>query len=177
MQQLQDAMTNLTGIDNSLTGRFSRFRSREKITIITFNHEVQAITTFEIGDPSTQSADMAAVRDYVNNLQAGGETAIYTALTEAYTLAADAFATDPDRYYSVVLMSDGRNTAGVHQAQFNQFYQSLREGPQQIRTFSILFGNAEEDDMQAIATTTRGRMFDGRSTTLSTIFKEIRGYQ
>ena len=39
---LKAALNGLTGLDTSLTGRFSRFRGREEITIISFNDQVAA---------------------------------------------------------------------------------------------------------------------------------------
>jgi Ca-activated chloride channel family protein len=43
--------------------------------------------------------------------------------------------------------------------------------------FPVLFGDASVDEMKRIAELTGGRLFDGRAASLSTVFKEIRGYQ
>jgi Ca-activated chloride channel family protein len=40
-----------------------------------------------------------------------------------------------------------------------------------------LFGEANSDDMNAVANITGGRAFDGRKAALAQVFKEIRGYQ
>ncbi|MBK8899710.1 MAG: VWA domain-containing protein [Anaerolineaceae bacterium] len=50
INDLQAAMNNLTGLDESLTGRFARFRSREIITLVTFSDHVEDIRIFEIND-------------------------------------------------------------------------------------------------------------------------------
>ena len=57
MQSLQTALKNLTGQDPTLSGRFSRFRSRETLTFIPFDNQVYPAKTFTIADPENQSAE------------------------------------------------------------------------------------------------------------------------
>ncbi len=175
ISELKTALTNLTGIDTSLTGQFARFRNRERVTMITFNHEVQDVRNFEI-DINDQTT-MEQVRAYAARLEAEGGTAIFSSLVQAYDLAFQAKQQDPERYYSIVLMSDGQNTEGIPRDQFLSYYRSLPEDAQQIKTFTILFGQAEESDMEAIAEATGGRVFNAKSEPLNVIFKQIRGYQ
>ena len=177
IKDLRAAMNNLTGLDDSLTGRFARFRSREIITLVTFSDRVEQVEMFQIDDVSSQGATMAEVRGFVDGLRAGGGTAIYTALSEAYEMANEALQQDPDRLYSIVLMSDGENTDGMSAGQFERFYEGLSEDGQSIRTFTVLFGEADENAMRELAELTGGRMFDGTEESLSFIFKQIRGYQ
>ncbi len=174
---LKEALVNLTGVDQSLTGQFSRFRNRERITMIPFSSGVLDVQNFVIDATETQSTDMTAIRDYVERLQANGGTAIFSSLEEAYTQAGQALQQDPNRYYSIVLMSDGENTEGDELRDFRRFYDALPTDVKAVRTFTILFGNASVDDMEAIAEETGGRVFDAQSTSLSAIFKQIRGYQ
>lgn len=174
---LRNALISLTGLDQSLTGKFTRFRQRERITMIPFSSEVNDVRDFQIDDPDSQSANMEEIRTYVSMLEADGGTAIFTALREAYQRAAQEQQEDPDRYYSVVLMSDGENTEGISWQEFLDSYNALPENARNIRTFTILFGNADRASMEAIAEATGGRMFDARTTPLSVIFKDIRGYQ
>lgn len=177
IRDLKTAMNNLTGLDTSLTGQFSRFRARERITIITFNDHVVTVQEFVIDDTNRDGEDMAQVRSFVTRLNASGGTAVYSALAEAYRLVSEAQQQDPDRYYTIVLMSDGENTDGMGFRQFERNYEGLAPAAQDVRTFTVLFGNADEDAMQEIANVTGGRMFDGTSDSLSFIFKQIRGYQ
>jgi Ca-activated chloride channel family protein len=177
LQDLQTAMNNLTGLDNSLTGRFSRFRAREKITVLTFNHAVQSTGDFTIDDTAAVGPDMQRIRRFIDGLAPGGDTAIYGTLMEAYRQVAEAQRLDPNRYYSIVLMSDGQNTAGPSLNQFKAAYSRLPEAVQGVRTFTVLFGDADRDAMQDIAEQTGGRLFDGTRESLEFIFKQIRGYQ
>jgi Ca-activated chloride channel family protein len=174
LDSLIDAMNRLTGMDTSLTGQFARFRDRERVTIITFSGEIQDQKDFEVDLKRPET--IQAIQDFVSSLQADGNTAIFSTLKEAYVLAIQARQQDPTRYYSIVLMSDGENTAGESLRDFTNFYKSSPEAVN-IKTFVILFGEAKVNDMQTIADLTGGRLFDARSTPLQDIFKEIRGYQ
>jgi Ca-activated chloride channel family protein len=174
---LKTALNGLTGLDTSLTGRFSRFRGREEVTVISFNDQVQPARDFRIDDTDPQGPDMQQIRAFVDGLTAGGHTAIYSALTEAYQLAAAAQAVEPERYYSVVLMSDGASNSGISAEQFRKFYTGLPSSARGIRTFTVVFGQADRTTMEGIAATTGGRSFDGTKDPLDFIFKQIRGYQ
>lgn len=177
IQDLQTALNNLTGADQSLTGRFTRFHDRERVTLIPFSSRVEDIRHFEIDDSNSESATMEEIRAYVERLQAAGGTAIYSSLQEAYRLAEEAYQNDAERYYSIVLMTDGENNEGISERQFLEFYQSLPAEIQAIKTFPVLFGEADSRAMQRLAEATGGRVFDARSASLSVIFKQIRGYQ
>jgi Ca-activated chloride channel family protein len=174
---LKKALTNLTGLDTSVTGQFARFRAREQITIITFSSTVQDTRTFTINDPDPHGPDMTALRDYVNGLRAGGGTAIYDAVEEAYVQAGAAKAQDPNRFYSIVLMTDGENNSGRDLNTLLRDYQQFSASTRAIKTFTVLFGEASPQDLQRIAGVSGGTVFDSRTAPLSQVFKEIRGYQ
>ncbi len=173
---LQGALANLTGLDTSITGQFSRFRSREKVTMMTFSNNIDKPKSFTINETDVQGTSMREIRSYVDSLRAGGGTAIFSALREAYRQAQQAHSSDPNRFYSIVLMSDGKNNNGISRDQFLHFYDSLTAEAKQIKTFPIVFGEADVHDMNVLAERTGGRVFDGRES-LSHIFKKIRGYQ
>lgn len=176
IEQLRQAMNNLTGLDPTLTGRFARFRSREKVTLITFSSGVQEVREFDIMDPAQDAPVMVEIRRFVDDLKTTGGTAIYTALQHAYQMAAEARRQDPERFYSVVLMSDGANNQGLAPAGFENYYQGLPPEVRAIKTFPVVFGDADDVEMQGLARLTGGRVFDGRSA-LGAAFKTIRGYQ
>jgi Ca-activated chloride channel family protein len=174
---LKKALTNLTGLDTSVSGQFARFRAREAITIVTFSSAVQDTRNFNITDPNPNGPDMSALRDYINSLKAGGNTAIYDALEEAYVVAGAAKTQDPNRFYSIVLMTDGENNNGRDSNQFLRDYHSFSSSTRAIKTFTVLFGEASPQALKDIAGTTGGTVFDSRTVSLSQVFKEIRGYQ
>jgi Ca-activated chloride channel family protein len=116
------------------------------------------------------------VKTYADNLQPGGATAIYCALEEALADANRSRQSEGARYYSIVLMTDGENNRCDDAATFEQKYVALPPG-QRIKIFPILFGEGDSDALEHLAVITGGRMFDGRHEALSSVFKEIRGYQ
>ncbi|MFM7583946.1 MAG: vWA domain-containing protein, partial [Caldilinea sp.] len=174
LRDLRTALLGLTGLDTSLTGQFARFRSREIITMVPFSADVKEVTNFVVDDPNS---DMSAIRQSIEALTADGGTAIYTALRKAYETVDAAYPTDPQRYYSIVLMSDGENNEGASYQEFTQWHRSLPPELQNVPVFTILFGDANQGEMSGIAELTGGRLFDAQKEPLNTIFKEIRGYQ
>jgi len=124
-------------------------------------------------EPRSLEAARKQVLAYADGLRAKGGTGIYAALLEAQALAADEQKRDPERYVSVVLLTDGENTAGPDLAAF----QSQQGSGTPVRIFPILFGEASNTEMATLAQLSGGRVFDGRRAALSLVFKDIRGYQ
>jgi Ca-activated chloride channel family protein len=177
LDALKTAMKALTGTDTSLTGKFSRFRAREQVTLITFSADVIDQRDFTIDDTAPNGPDMSAIRSYVDGLQTYNGTAIYSALERAYKVVGERQASAPDRLYSVVLMTDGENNTGIEAGTFTGDYAALPAAVRGVHVFPILFGEASVDAMQSIANLTGGRLFDAKNSTLEDIFKQIRGYQ
>jgi Ca-activated chloride channel family protein len=176
--QLRNALEVLTGAEgNSITARFVRFQSRERVVLLSFSSEPQAPIEFSFEDPRTQAYTYASVRNYATHLEADGGTAIYSSLLRAYELARIEHERDPDRFISVVLLTDGENTQGLSYEDFQRrLAESSRRGDV-VRTFPILFGEASASELAEVAKLTGGRSFEGRQTNLAAVFKEIRGYQ
>jgi Ca-activated chloride channel homolog len=177
IESLRRALVNLAGADTSLTGRFASFHNRESITMVLFSDRVYDQRSFQLSAAGDNSGVLRQVRGYVNGLRAGGGTAIYDALEAAYKVSGNARASQPDDYYSIVLMTDGQNNAGRNGNTFLSDYRSWPGSWRTIPTFAVLFGEGSPQALQQIASTTGGTVFDGRNADLSLIFKEIRGYQ
>jgi Ca-activated chloride channel family protein len=177
LDALKQSLRALTGTDTSLTGTFSRFRAREQVTMITFSRAVLDTRTFTIDDTNPTGPDMTAIRNYVDGLTTYSSTAIYDGLEAAYRAVAQQQAADPNRLYSVVLMTDGENNAGLSADQFASDYQALPASVRTVSTFPILFGEASVQAMQSIAELTGGKLFDAKNSSLETVFKQIRGYE
>ncbi|GIG56263.1 VWA domain-containing protein [Longispora fulva] len=170
---LKAALLGLTGADTSLSGRFSGFHQREQVTLLPFSSAPMAPRTFTV-PPDTPGPVLDQIKGTVNGFTANGSTAIYDALREAYKLAAEA---DPGRVTTIVLLTDGEVTAGASLKDFTGRYQNLPPGTKAVPVFPVLFGESAVDEMKQLAALTGGRTFDGRTGTLSAVFKEIRGYQ
>jgi Ca-activated chloride channel homolog len=174
---VRQALLNLTGEDQSLSGQFAKFLDREELTFVTFNSGVADVQSFSVAAASPQAQTMTSIRDYANALATHGGTAIFSALEPTYQLASDTLASHPERYYSIVLLTDGHSTKGAQLDEFRDFYQQLASETKAIKTFTVLFGDASVADMNAVAELTGGRVFDGRGESLASVFKQIRGYQ
>jgi Ca-activated chloride channel homolog len=174
---LKKAMDGLAGVDSSVTGVFSQFRNREDVSIIPFSTSVDGLHDFTVEGTDPNSPSLRAIRTYVNSLHAGGNTAIYSALEYAYRDAVDSLQQDPSRFTSVVLMTDGQNNTGDSPDTFLEFLRNLGPVASQVPTYPVLFGDASPAALQQVADATGGKVFDSRSSSLSQVFKEIRGYQ
>ena len=173
---LRQALLNLMGSDTSLSGQFSSFREREELSFVPFRNIVEPAVDFTIGSGTSKETSLASARQFAQGLTPNGGTAIYSALAEAYRNIAMAQKQHPDRYYSVVLMTDGVNNNGMDFDTFRAFFAQLPADTRKIKTFPILFGDADTQAMQQIADMTGGKVFDGNKN-LSSAFKAIRGYQ
>src|SRR5262245_2199305 len=177
IDSLRSALAALTGTDQSLTGQFARLRSREQLTIIQFNDQNVDTSEFTIDDTNPDGPDMTQVRKYVDGLAAHGGTAIYGALEQAYQVVQQKQAQNPDLLYSIVLMTDGENQNGPGPDEFEKEYNSYPDQARAVHVYPINFGNSSKDALQHIADLTGGRLFDATSSSLSDVFKQIRGYQ
>ncbi|HES75465.1 MAG TPA: VWA domain-containing protein [bacterium] len=176
LNALKTALLNLMGGDTSLTGQFARFRAREEISFLPFRQHTETPVNFTIASGQATEGSLIAARSFTQGLHAEGGTAIFSALTEAYAQVAAAMRQHPDRYYSVVLMTDGANTSGMSQEQFQSYFRQLPPEVRAIKTFPVLFGDSDRVAMQQVADMTGGKVFDGNKN-LAAAFKTIRGYQ
>src|SRR5262245_3939984 len=84
LDDLKRSLTGLTGADESLSGRFARFRQRERITLITFNSDLGREDDITLDSASPGSPGLTTLRRRIDRLSAGGGTAIWTAMRRAY---------------------------------------------------------------------------------------------
>ena len=170
---MRDALKVLAGVDaSSASARYTRFQRRENVVLIAFSDRVAPATRVSFS-PDSLDAARQQVLAYADALHAKGGTAIYAALLQAQALAAEERQREPERYVSIVLLTDGENTAGPD---FGAFKSQLAGGVP-ARVFPILFGEASNAAMADLAQFTGGRVFDGRKAALGLVFKDIRGYQ
>jgi Ca-activated chloride channel family protein len=175
--QLRGALEGLAGADLSLTGRFARFQTRERVYLMAFNTVPGSLLRFQMPDDAAQAGPvLASMATFARSLQAAGGTAIFSSVRTALLAAQADRAQDPDRQYSVVVMTDGENRDGMTERQFAAWYANRRDELAGIPVFGLLFGEAKKEQLEAIAELTGGRVFDARKG-LKTAFKEIRGYQ
>ncbi|MEU5262581.1 VWA domain-containing protein [Amycolatopsis sp. NPDC021455] len=176
IDSLRTALVGLTGADDSLTGRFRRFRSREEVTMLPFNTGPGTPRTFTVPEQDP-AGELGRIKAFAEGLTARGGTAIYDSLSEAYRVLEPLAARDPDRFTSIVLMTDGENANGSSLADFLASSGSLSPAMKQVPVFTVLFGEGSSDELTQVATRTGGKVFDARNVRLAQVFQEIRGYQ
>ncbi|MET1073708.1 MAG: vWA domain-containing protein, partial [Umezawaea sp.] len=170
---LRQAVVGLTGADTSLSGKFSRFHGREQVTLLPFNSSPLEPGQFSV----TGDAELGQIKSAAEGLDATGGTAIYSSLRRGYDVLRAQAADDPDRFTSIVLMTDGENTSGDAFPAFAAFHGGLDPALKGVPVFPVLFGESANDEMRQVAAMSGGKVFDARSRTLAEAFKEIRGYQ
>jgi Ca-activated chloride channel family protein len=178
LEELQAALKNLAGASTTTSGGFAEFRNRERVTFIPFNTDPEPATTISIPDSdSAKNAAFGQIRSFANDLEAGGNTSIYSSLKKAYGIAVSDLAARPDTFVSVVLMTDGENNSGISASQFKTYYASLGATGKSIPAFVVLFGEGDKTALTDIASVTGGQVFDARNGDLTAAFQAIRGYQ
>ncbi|WP_308345350.1 VWA domain-containing protein [Streptomyces sp. ISL-94] len=171
--RLKTALTELTGTGGSGTGQ--RFRDREEVTLLPFGDKVKQALTHVV-EPGNPGPALDAIRGDVKSLEPEGGTAVYSSLEAAYQHLGQGNA---DAFTSIVLMTDGQNTAGAGAKHFDSFYAALPEGQKHTPVFAVLFGDSDRKELAHITELTGGRLFDATdgNGSLDGAFEEIRGYQ
>ncbi|MFI7702498.1 substrate-binding domain-containing protein [Nonomuraea sp. NPDC049480] len=171
IEALRQALVALTGADTSASGAFTRFSNRETVTMIPFDGSAGGPVPFTVPERDPAPV-LARIKEFAEGLDAAGGTAIYDGLKAAYDRPVT-----PGHYSSIVLMTDGENTDGIDYAAFEAYFRALPEERRRTPAFVVLFGESDVAEMRQVAQLTGGAVFDARSTSLSSAFKEIRGYQ
>jgi Ca-activated chloride channel family protein len=100
---------------------------------------------------------------------------VWSALDHAYQLAGQIAGPNPRQPISIVLMTDGRNNAGLSPDGFLARYAALAPEARAVHTYTIRFGEADPAELDRAARATGGRMVDANATSLMDAFKETRG--
>jgi Ca-activated chloride channel family protein len=189
-EQLVKALHDLAGADASLTGRLARLGNREQLWMLPFAESPGEITPFEIpqaegkrqgvaavADSEAKRQALGQVRDYADQLTMRGGTALYSTLLKALEHSAQQRSQLPGHQFSVVAFTDGESNSGVSFKEFERRYAALPEDARAIPVFMVLFGEANEQELQRLVKVTGGKVFDARKTPLYAVFKDIRSYQ
>jgi len=166
IEQLKKAMRTL--LDQKIAKQFLLQASPEDITIIVpFNSQVIDAFQGEGNKPET----LRELLRRVETLQPGGGTNMYLAAAQAMKTM-KTYAESGKYQASVIVMSDG-----VSEGNSQQFHSTLAGSGmgKDIPVFTILFGKAKKEQMQELAETMSGRMFDGRADVVKA-FREAKGY-
>lgn len=161
ISDLKDAMQYVLTLESSKD--FIQFSEKDKIDIIPFTGDVHEVWS------TTNGTDTDSILNNIYNYRPYGRTALYLAANKALDLLKDE---DKDIYnVSVVLMTDGYGNVGT----YSDLEKKYREINKEIPIYSIMFGSADEEQLEQIATLSNAKIFDGKED-LVKAFKEVRGY-
>ena len=134
----------------------------DKIVVIPFNDRVLDIWQ------ANQLSEYSSLLQKVDGYHADGGTDIYNPVIEGLNLLKDV---DTKKYNpAVILMTDGKSDGDI--TQLEEYYQDVNKD---IPVFSIMFGDASDEQLNEISDLTRARTFDGKNN-LVEAFKNAKGY-
>ncbi|MDR0198093.1 MAG: VWA domain-containing protein [Oscillospiraceae bacterium] len=113
--------------------------------------------------------DMRELYNWVRAISPEGGTDIYSPAVLGVEMLGEL---DNSYMKAVVLLTDGESNIGMSDVEFERI---IRSSETATPVFSIMFGEASDNQLGKISTLTRSRTFDGRKDIISA-FKQVRGY-
>ncbi len=162
LKELKEAMNDILDYEISRKDML-QFSNQDKITLITFNENVERIYDTKFGNETGE------VIENITSLSAYGGTNIYSPSIEALKILNK---DDSNEYTkTVILMTDGQSNGGS----FYNLRNYYEKNKLNIPIYSITFGSSDESELERIAELTNGKVFDGKSG-LKKAFAEVRSY-
>ena len=163
--QMVESLANLF-LDEKARSYFLETTSGDIFYVIPFNSGAGDA----VSATGQSKEEMEGLYGYVERLQPDGGTDIYRAVAKGLTVLQNSG--NGDTHSQMVLLL----TDGVSDGKFNDVSGRFDPSPaRNIPVFSILFGDASEDQVKELAEATAARVFDGRKG-LVKAFRQARGY-
>ncbi len=161
-EQLVQAMEQLL-IQENARENFLQASENEVNILIPFNDGVINTYTAE-----GNGSELEALYDKVKNQDVGGGTDMYTAAVRGIEMLKEY---DLSKYTpAIILLTDGQSGGSLYD--FEDAYEELGT---EVPVFSIMFGDADETQLEELAQYTNARVFDGREN-LTEAFRSVKGY-
>ena len=161
-EQLVAAMEQLL-IQENAEKNFLQASKDEVNVLIFFDDQVLAEYT-AVGS----GAELEALYDRVESQDTGSGTDMYVAAEEALKVLSHY---DLSQYTpAVILMTDGMSGGS-----FDAFMEQYQELGEDVPVFSIMFGDADSEQLVELAEATNARVFDGREDLIDA-FRKVKGY-
>ena len=160
-EALKSAMEYILTYEEARKDRL-QFSKYDKVTVIPFSSSV--LDTWSI-DNTINTTDLI---DKIRNLTPNGGTNLYASVEKGLSI----LESESDEYTkTIITMTDGRVNYGSYSEVSTYYHQHGHKVP----IYNIMFGDADEDDLEDLATLSNAKVFDGRKNLLGA-FKEVRGY-
>jgi Ca-activated chloride channel family protein len=111
----------------------------------------------------------------IQSLYPRGKTNIYKPVAAAWRYFESLGPNIEDYLPSVILMTDGRSNIGSLEELMN-VWRRLKPGFEMPPVFCIVYGDADDAQLNHLAKSTYGRVFDGRHGGLNKAFRSAKGY-
>lgn len=179
MDELRAALDVLAGSQEAEgSAGFLRLQPRERITFLEFAGTLKSEFAVDIpADDAGYAEAIAEIDAHVRGYSPTGGTAMYDTVAAAYEAAVEG--ADDDSISSIVVFTDGESNQGMSDRDFERWYEDFvaaHPAAERIPVFTVHFGDSNEDELEALAELTGGRLFDAKSESLAAAFREIRGY-
>jgi Ca-activated chloride channel family protein len=164
--QLKEAIRNLLDQDIAKRNMLSAGEKDENVFVL-FDNGIRQIISVSGNDPN----ELLGAYRQVNSARPGGGTDIYTPVVRCFQLTENYHL--QDYISSIIVMTDGESEDYFEE--FSRLYKSAGMEELDIPVFSIMFGDANQTQLDGLASLTRARVFDGK-TDLTAAFKSAKGY-
>jgi Ca-activated chloride channel family protein len=165
-EQLKEAIWNLLDQETAKRNLLSAGEKDEQVFVL-FNGGIRQIISVSGNDPENL---LNAYRE-IDSAKPGGGTDIYTPIVRCFHLMQNY---NTGNYISaIIVMTDGKSED--HFEEFSRLYKTSGMKERDVPVFSIMFGSANQAQLDGLAELTRARVFDGK-TDLITAFKNAKGY-
>ncbi len=163
-RSMKEAMELL--LDQNRAEEYMINMGKDDITVVyPFSSEILGGWKALGNGPETQ-----ALLSQIQSFAPNGSTDIYSPTIAALQLISSI---DRDKYMpAVILMTDGISNTGRSYSDVQAAYEQFN---MDIPIFSIMFGDADEEQLHDLAELSRGRVFDGRHDLLKA-FRKAKGY-
>ena len=161
-RQLVEAMEQLL-IQENAAKNFLQASQDEVNILIPFNSE-----PIDVFMAAGNGSEMEGLYERVEEQTPGGGTNMYSAIVEGLDLL---YSFDLSDYTpAIILLTDGQSGGSIDDIE--PYYSDLGVS---IPIFSIMFGDADESQLEELAEYSNARVFDGREN-LTEAFRSVKGY-
>jgi Ca-activated chloride channel family protein len=164
--QLKEALRNLLDQDLAKRNLLAAGEKDESVFVL-FDSKIRQIISVSGNDPDKL---LDAYRE-VASAKPGGGTDMYSPVLGCLQMMREY--NTQDYINSIIVLTDGKSED--YFKEFNRIYKERGMADLDVPVFSIMFGNADQEQLESIAELTRARVFDGK-TDLVTAFKNAKGY-
>ncbi len=164
--EMKAAINSIT-VNVSNNAKYAAIREKEMVFVAPFSSDLY---DFRQVNGKNKDEIRSNFANYVSQLSMQGGTALFRSTGMAYQEMVKRSEKDKDYAYSVVVLTDGAANDDV--SEFKKYFNKDAS----VKVYTILFGDANPEQLKVMSDMTKGKVFDGRAG-LEKIFKEIRSYQ